>query len=59
LVATGDRWRDLSVRLRYAGVPHETEASPTAAVALAGSGAGERVDVIGNYTAFRDLLESS
>jgi len=59
VVATGDRWRDLSVRLRYAGVPHETEASPTAAVALAGSGAGERVDVIGNYTAFRDLLESS
>ena len=58
VVVTGDRWRDLSVRLRYAGVPHQTEGVPTAAVALAGAQADGRVDVIGNYTAFRDLLEA-
>ena len=58
VVATGDRWRDLAVRLKYAGVAHAVEAEPAAAVALAGRGSG-RVDVIGNYTAFRDLLEAS
>ncbi len=30
VVATGDRYRDLSVRLRYAGVAHTTEADPGA-----------------------------
>ena len=33
VVATGDRYRDLSVRLQYAGVEHATEADPVAAVA--------------------------
>jgi UDP-N-acetylmuramyl tripeptide synthase len=59
VVATGDRWRDLSVRLKYAGVAHRVESVPSAAVALAGSEEPGRVDVIGNYTAFRDLLEAS
>ena len=59
VVATGDRWRDLSVRLKYADVPHLVEEDPSAAVALAGAGSTGRVDVIGNYTAFRDLLEAS
>ena len=59
VVATGDRWRDLSVRLKYAGVPHEVEEVPSAAVALAEVEHGGRVDVIGNYTAFRDLLEAT
>ena len=57
VVATGDRFRDLSVRLRYAGVSHTTEPDPRAAVAVAADGnGGEVVDVIGNYTAFYDLL---
>ena len=72
VVATGDRCRDLSVRLHYAGVPHVMESDP------AGRGAhrhgdhdggddatdghddgGPRVDVIGNYTAFAELLAAS
>jgi lipid II isoglutaminyl synthase (glutamine-hydrolysing) len=59
VVATGDRYRDLSVRLQYAGVAHATEADPVAAVraaAAAGATTDGVVDVIGNYTAFGDLL---
>jgi hypothetical protein len=63
VVGTGDRYRDLSVRLHYAGVAHTTEADPVRAVAAAGAGASAGagdadtlVDVIGNYTAFHDLL---
>jgi UDP-N-acetylmuramyl tripeptide synthase len=61
VVATGDRYRDLSVRLQYAGVVHSTEADPARAVLVAGApgavrAAGDAVDVIGNYTAFGDLL---
>ena len=56
VVATGDRFRDLSVRLRYAGVPHTTEANPVQAVTNAADGTHAVVDVIGNYTAFHDLL---
>ena len=57
VVATGDRCRDLSVRLHYAGVAHTTEADPVQAVTAAGRRhATTLVDVIGNYTAFHDLL---
>jgi UDP-N-acetylmuramyl tripeptide synthase len=57
VVATGDRFRDLSVRLQYAGVAHTTEADPARAVITAAGGDGNVVvDVIGNYTAFHDLL---
>jgi UDP-N-acetylmuramyl tripeptide synthase len=57
VVATGDRYRDLSVRLQYAEVAHSTEPSPVEAVAAAAGGDPEvLVDVIGNYTAFHDLL---
>jgi lipid II isoglutaminyl synthase (glutamine-hydrolysing) len=57
VVATGDRFRDLSVRLHYAGVAHATEADPGHAVlAAAGDDTGALVDVVGNYTAFYDLL---
>ncbi len=55
LIATGDRFRDLSVRLHYAGVAHTTEADPVRAV-VAAAHPGVVVDVIGNYTAFHDLL---
>ncbi|HTX62638.1 MAG TPA: DUF1727 domain-containing protein, partial [Acidimicrobiales bacterium] len=57
VVATGERCRDLSVRLRYAEVPHRTVRDEVAAVRAAwldGGGTG-RVDFIGNYTAFTDL----
>jgi lipid II isoglutaminyl synthase (glutamine-hydrolysing) len=70
VVATGDRFRDLSVRLHYGGVRHTTEPDPVRAVTLAAAGcaagtgtgapvapdADAVVDVIGNYTAFHDLL---
>ncbi len=56
VVATGDRFRDLSVRLHYAGVAHRTEPDPVEAVVTAAAGGDAVVDVIGNYTAFGDLL---
>ena len=56
VVATGDRCRDLSVRLQYAGVEHVMEPDPVVAVGRAGAGSERVVDVIGNYTAFGDLL---
>jgi UDP-N-acetylmuramyl tripeptide synthase len=57
VVATGDRCRDLSVRLQYAGVAHTMETDPVRAVEqAAGLEPGVVVDVIGNYTAFHDLL---
>ena len=56
VVATGDRFRDLAVRLQYAGVPHSTAPDPVVAVVAAATGTDELVDVIGNYTAFHDLL---
>ena len=56
VVATGDRFRDLSVRLRYAGVAHTTEPNPVQAVTNAADGTRSVVDVIGNYTAFHELL---
>jgi hypothetical protein len=79
VVATGDRFRDLSVRLHYGGVRHTAEPDPVRAVTLAAAtmtaapaatdtpaapaapaatdgDPGAVVDVIGNYTAFHDLL---
>ena len=69
VVASGDRCRDLSVRLHYAGVTHMMEEDPLAALRCAHGGGAEggdaggpartrvaRVDVIGNYTAFNELL---
>jgi UDP-N-acetylmuramyl tripeptide synthase len=56
VVATGDRFRDLSVRLHYAGVDHATEADPLRALTRAADGSDRVVDVIGNYTAFYELL---
>ncbi len=52
VVATGERARDLAVRLRYAGVAHVTE--PDQLAALSGAGAAQ-VQYVGNYTAFQDL----
>jgi UDP-N-acetylmuramyl tripeptide synthase len=68
VVASGERSRDLSVRLRYAGVAHVTVADPVAAIAAAAwamadqrpggaeGGWSGAVELIGNYTAFHDVL---
>lgn len=54
VVACGDRARDLSVRLAYAGVEHRV-ASGSVADALADLGDTE-VDVVANYSAFADAI---
>ncbi|MFE3259743.1 MurT ligase domain-containing protein [Nocardia sp. NPDC059091] len=52
VVAAGERATDLAVRLTYAGVEHITVADPLDAIASCPPG---RVEVLANYTAFRDL----
>jgi len=52
VVASGERARDLAVRLHYAGVAHTRIADPVAAIT---SVAPDAVDVAANYTALRDL----
>ncbi|MDA8075836.1 MAG: MurT ligase domain-containing protein [Actinomycetota bacterium] len=62
VVATGERCRDLSVRLRYAEVAHRTVRDEVAAVRAAwmahggGTPGAADVDFIGNYTAFTDVM---
>lgn len=57
VLVCGERREDVSVRLAYADVPHElhdsVEAAARAAALLEGD---DLVDVVANYTAFRDLL---
>jgi UDP-N-acetylmuramyl tripeptide synthase len=52
VVASGERATDLAVRLTYAGVEHTTVPDPLRAIASCPAG---RVEVLANYTAFRDL----
>ena len=52
VVATGERARDLAVRLRYAGVAHATVADQVEAL---GSSGAASVEYVGNYTAFQEL----
>ena len=52
VVASGERSRDLAVRLRYAGVDHLHEPDPVAAIRAAGA---PRVEVVANYTSFQAL----
>ncbi|WP_137816680.1 DUF1727 domain-containing protein, partial [Gandjariella thermophila] len=54
VIASGERATDLAVRLRYAGVAHELQPDPVAAVA---STTGAEPEVIANYTAFRALTQ--
>ncbi len=59
IVASGERAADLATRLEYAGIDSTFVQDPLAAIASCDPGA---VDVVANYTAFRDLtkqLESS
>ncbi len=53
VLVTGERREDVGVRLAYAEVPHTLYASAEAAAAAAPEGV---LDVVANYTAFRDLL---
>jgi UDP-N-acetylmuramyl tripeptide synthase len=53
VLVTGERREDVGVRLAYADVPHQLYASAEAAAADAPAGL---LDVVANYTAFRDLL---
>ena len=52
VVATGERSRDLAVRLHYAEVEHRHEPDAVAAIGLAGA---SEVDVVANYTAFQQI----
>ena len=52
VVAAGERGTDLGVRLTYAGVEHTLIKDPIRAIASCPPG---RVEVLANYTAFRDL----
>jgi UDP-N-acetylmuramyl tripeptide synthase len=54
VIASGDRWRDLSARLFYAGIEHDCEPDVRAAIKRAGAN-GDRVEAICNYTAFAEL----
>ncbi|MBE8521691.1 DUF1727 domain-containing protein [Amycolatopsis sp. H6(2020)] len=53
VVVTGERGADLSVRLRYAEVAHWAEPDPVTAIDALPPGA---VELVANYTAFRDLV---
>ena len=50
--AAGERGTDLAVRLTYADIGHELVPDPLAAVLACPPG---RIEVLANYTAFRDL----
>ncbi|MGB3773100.1 MAG: MurT ligase domain-containing protein [Rhodococcus sp. (in: high G+C Gram-positive bacteria)] len=52
VVAAGERATDLGVRLTYAGADHSVVPDPLRAIASCPPG---RVEVLANYTAFRDL----
>jgi UDP-N-acetylmuramyl tripeptide synthase len=51
-VASGERSRDLAVRLRYAGVEHLDCPDPVEGIRAAGA---LQVDVVANYTSFQAL----
>ena len=51
VIATGDRGRDLAVRLRYAGVEHRFVEGYAAAVRATGA---DDIDLAANYTSFQD-----
>lgn len=61
VVASGERGRDLAVRLHYAEVEHRYVPDPVAAVEAAAEAAGKLglcdVDVVANYTSFQELRE--
>ena len=52
MVSAGERGTDLAVRLGYAGVDHTLVKDTIQAIRSCPAG---RVEVLANYTAFRDL----
>ena len=52
VVAAGERGTDLAVRLTYASIEHELVKNTLDAIRACPPG---RVEVLANYTAFRDL----
>ena len=54
VIAAGKRGTDLAVRLRYAGIEAELIPDPLTAISSRAAGI-TRVEVLANYTAFRDL----
>jgi UDP-N-acetylmuramyl tripeptide synthase len=54
VVATGERGRDLAVRLRYADVEHVFVDGYRPAVAAAAASGASAIDLAANYTAFQD-----
>ncbi len=52
VVASGERSRDLAVRLHYAEVEHRHEPDPVLAIQRAGT---PEVDVVANYTSFQAI----
>jgi len=57
VIATGERGRDLAVRLGYADVEHRFVADYRDAVATATDGAAE-IDLAANYTSFQDARKA-
>jgi UDP-N-acetylmuramyl tripeptide synthase len=56
VIATGERSRDLAVRLRYAEVDHRREDDLLKAIAVAATESGvTEVDVVANYTSFQQV----
>lgn len=53
LLAAGERGADLAVRLDYANLPNQLIATPYEAIHRCRPG---RVEILANYTSFRDLL---
>ena len=53
MVVAGERCADLAVRLCYAEVPHWSEPDPIRAIDRLPPGG---VELVANYTAFRDLV---
>lgn len=53
--AAGERGTDLAVRLTYASIEHSLNADPVDAIRACPPG---RVEVLANYTAFRDLKKA-
>ncbi|MCI7552085.1 MAG: MurT ligase domain-containing protein [Actinomycetaceae bacterium] len=55
VIVAGERAEDLLVRLRYAGITARLERSPWKAIHSAAPSEARRIELLANYTAFRDL----
>ncbi len=58
VVAAGDRAADVSLRLRYAGVPHAIRPDVLSSLPEITETPGGKVDVVANYTAFATVRDA-